>query len=38
MGRTQTFNPGSEYGQGVLQGVIVSLQDGRLASYQHTQG
>ena len=38
LGRTQTFNPGSEYGQGVLQGVIVSLQDGRLASYQHTQG
>lgn len=38
LGRTQTFNPGSEYGQDVLQGVIVSLQDGRLASYQHTQG
>jgi uncharacterized protein len=38
LGRTQTFNPGSEYVQGVLQGVIVSLQDGRLASYQHTQG
>jgi Icc-related predicted phosphoesterase len=38
IGRTQTFNPGSEYVQGVLQGVIVSLQDGRLASYQHTQG
>jgi Icc-related predicted phosphoesterase len=38
VGRTQTFNPGSEYAQGVLQGVIVSLQDGRLASYQHTQG
>jgi uncharacterized protein len=38
LGRTQTFNPGSEYVQGVLQGVIVSLEDGRLASYQHTQG
>ena len=38
LGRTQTFNPGSEYAQGVLQGVIVSLQGGRLASYQHTQG
>jgi uncharacterized protein len=38
VGRTQTFNPGSEYAQGVLQGVIVTLQGGRLASYQHTQG
>jgi uncharacterized protein len=38
VGRTQTFNPGSEYGQGVLQGVIVSLHGGRLASYQHTSG
>jgi Icc-related predicted phosphoesterase len=38
IGRTQTFNPGSEYAQGVLQGVIVSLRRGRLVSYQHTQG
>jgi Icc-related predicted phosphoesterase len=38
IGRTQTFNPGSEYVQGVLQGVIVSLRAGRLVSYQHTQG
>jgi Icc-related predicted phosphoesterase len=38
IGRTQTFNPGSEYVQGVLQGVIVSIRDGRLVSYQHTQG
>jgi Icc-related predicted phosphoesterase len=38
IGRTQTFNPGSEYVQGVLQGVIVTLKRGRLASYQHTQG
>jgi Icc-related predicted phosphoesterase len=38
IGRTQTFNPGSEYVQGVLQGVIVSLRRGRLVSYQHTQG
>ena len=28
IGRTQTFNPGSEYVQGVLQGVIVSLEAG----------
>jgi uncharacterized protein len=38
IGRTQTFNPGSEYVQGVLQGVIVSLRRGKLVSYQHTQG
>jgi uncharacterized protein len=38
IGRTQTFNPGSEYVQGVLQGVIVALRGGRLVSYQHTQG
>jgi Icc-related predicted phosphoesterase len=38
IGHTQTFNPGSEYVQGVLQGVIVSLRGGRLVSYQHTQG
>ena len=38
IGRTQTFNPGSEYVQGVLQGVIVSLGKGKLVSYQHTQG
>jgi uncharacterized protein len=38
IGRTQCFNPGSEYGQGQLQGWIVSLRDGRLAGYQHTSG
>jgi uncharacterized protein len=38
IGRTQCFNPGSEYQQGALHGVIVSLRDARLASYQHTQG
>jgi Icc-related predicted phosphoesterase len=38
LGRTQCFNPGSEYGQGVLQGWIVTLASGRLTSYQHTSG
>jgi Icc-related predicted phosphoesterase len=38
IGRTQTFNPGSEYVQGVLQGVKLTLKGGKLASYQHTQG
>jgi Icc-related predicted phosphoesterase len=38
LGRTTCFNPGSEYGQGVLEGVIVSIRDGRLVNYQHTSG
>ncbi len=38
LGRTQCFNPGSEYGQGVLQGWIVTLKGGRLEGYQHTSG
>ena len=28
IGRTQTFNPGSEYVQGVLQGVKLTLKGG----------
>ncbi len=38
IGRTPCFNPGSEYGQGRLQGWIVSLKGGRVAGYQHTSG
>jgi Icc-related predicted phosphoesterase len=38
IGRTQCFNPGSEYAQGVLQGWIVTLQGGGLKGYQHTSG
>ena len=38
IGRTQCFNPGSEYAQGVLQGWIVTLKGGRLTAYQHTSG
>jgi Icc-related predicted phosphoesterase len=38
LGRTQCFNPGSEYGQGQLQGWIVALKGGRLTGYQHTSG
>ncbi len=37
-GRTRCFNPGSEYSQGVLSGLIVTLRDGRVAGYQHTTG
>jgi len=38
IGRTQCFNPGSEYAQGQLNGLIVSIRAGELASYQHTSG
>ena len=38
LGRTQCFNPGSEYGQGQLQGWIVTLAGGRLTGYQHSSG
>jgi Icc-related predicted phosphoesterase len=38
IGRTQTFNPGSEYVQGTLNGWIVALRDAKLAGYQHTSG
>jgi uncharacterized protein len=38
IGRTQTFNPGSEYVQATLNGWIVALRSGKLAGYQHTSG
>jgi Icc-related predicted phosphoesterase len=38
IGRTQCFNPGSEYGQGQLQGMILQLRDGTMSGYQHTAG
>ena len=38
IGRTQCFNPGSEYVQGTLQGWIVALRGGKLTGYQHTSG
>lgn len=38
IGGTPCFNPGSAYGQGILEGVIVSIRDSRVVSYQHTSG
>ncbi len=39
LGRTSCFNPGSEYGNGVLRGLIVDFaSDGRLAAYLMTSG
>jgi Icc-related predicted phosphoesterase len=38
IGRTQCFNPGSEYQYGRLEGVLLRLDRGRVAAYQHTSG
>jgi Icc-related predicted phosphoesterase len=38
IGRTPCFNPGSQYNEGRLEGVIVELRDARLGLYQHTSG
>jgi len=38
IGRTVAFNPGSEYSEGILRGVLVSLRDGRVERHQFTSG
>lgn len=38
VGRTESFNPGSEYSEGLLRGVIVNLTPDRVLSHQFTAG
>lgn len=38
IGRTACFNPGSEYEEGILRGVVGQLEDGKLKSYMLTSG
>lgn len=38
LGRTVSINPGSEYTEGVLRGVLVELLKGKLKSHQFTAG
>jgi len=38
IGRTVCINPGSEYSEGVLRGVLLNLKDGRLLSHQFVSG
>lgn len=38
IGRTLTVNPGSEYGEGVLKGCLLTIADGKVTSYQMTAG
>ena len=37
-GRTRAFNPGSEYGEGVLRGLIVVIRGGEYIGHQFTSG
>lgn len=38
LGRTLCVNPGSEYGEGVLRGCLITLQPGKAPTYQMTTG
>jgi Icc-related predicted phosphoesterase len=38
IGRTLCLNPGSEYSEGVLRGLIVTIEDDRVVSHQMTSG
>jgi uncharacterized protein len=38
LGGTMSFNAGSEYGEGILRGLIVSVRDSRVLDYQFTSG
>ncbi|MES2211314.1 MAG: metallophosphoesterase [Chloroflexota bacterium] len=38
IGRTVCINPGSEYGEGVLRGCLLTIAGGKVTSYQMTAG
>ncbi|MHA1838924.1 MAG: metallophosphoesterase family protein [Candidatus Ranarchaeia archaeon] len=38
MGRTLIVNPGSEYGEGVLRGIVITLQNKKVKNYYFTSG
>jgi len=38
LGRTLCINPGSEYGEGILRGCLITIVDGQVKSYQMTAG
>lgn len=38
LGRTVCVNPGSEYGEGILRGCLVTLSNGKVEGYQLTTG
>jgi Icc-related predicted phosphoesterase len=38
IGRTTCINPGSEYGEGILRGCLVTVSNGKVEGYQMTTG
>jgi Icc-related predicted phosphoesterase len=38
IGRTTCINPGSEYGEGVLRGCLVTFFEGKIEGFQMTSG
>jgi Icc-related predicted phosphoesterase len=38
LGRTVCINPGSEYGEGILRGCLITIADGKVTNYQMTAG
>ena len=38
IGRTTAVNPGSEYGEGILRGIIITISDDEIVSTQMTSG
>lgn len=38
IGRTRCINPGSEYGEGVLRGCLITIADGTIKGFQMTAG
>jgi hypothetical protein len=38
IGRTTCVNPGSEYGEGILRGCLVTFADGVVEGFQMTSG
>jgi hypothetical protein len=38
VGKTLCLNPGSEYGEGILRGVLIEVRNGRVRDYLFTQG
>jgi len=38
IGRTTAVNPGSEYGEGILRGIIITLVGDQVKSTQMTSG
>ena len=38
LGQTVCINPGSEYGEGILRGCLITIADGKVTGYQMTAG